>query len=231
MWRWGKEGTWSPESIHTQEFSQPKVVGTVNQKAGILSSLWVPGSVSRSSSSETPFISCLEFPSPLRRGKQKPDPAAHLLEGVKGSLPSSYSHEQLELASLGARSRCEEQMWVQAWAEGFEAGSERRKDERGAGLRKSIEERDISQGRGCRSFPTAPAAPEWQVRREPCFPFCPFLLLSFLPVLPALQTLQLVRKWEPELVGPSAWNSFLRVAPCWALVTVLTEPWLLRSLP
>lgn len=93
-------------------FSQPKVVGTVNQKAGILNSLWVPGSVSRSSSRETHFISCLEFPSPLRRGKQKPDPAAHLLEGAKGSLPSSCSCEQLELASLGARGRCEEQMWV-----------------------------------------------------------------------------------------------------------------------
>ena len=47
------------------------------------------------------------------------------------------------------KSRC----GCQAWAEGFEAGSERRKGERGAGLRKSIEERDISQGRVCRSFP------------------------------------------------------------------------------
>lgn len=47
------------------------------------------------------------------------------------------------------KSRC----GCQAWAEGFEAGSERRKGERGAGLRKSIEERDKSQGRVCRSFP------------------------------------------------------------------------------
>ena len=89
VWRWGKEGTWSPESIHTQVFSQPKVEGTVNQKAGILRSLWVPGSVSRSSSSETHFISCLELPSPLCRGKQKPDPAAQLLDGAKGSPPAA----------------------------------------------------------------------------------------------------------------------------------------------
>lgn len=120
-----------------------------------------------------------------------------------------------------------------AWAEGLEAGSERKKGERGAGVRsRALREGTYPRRGAVGSSPQPLQRPEWQVRREPCFPFCLFLLLSFLPVLPALQTLQLVRKREPELVGPSARNSFLRVALCWVLVTVLTETsWLLRDLP
>lgn len=99
------------------------------------------------------------------------------------------------------KSRC----GCQAWAEGFEAGSERGKGERGAGLRNRVLREGTYPRRGAvGSSPQPLQHPECQVRREPCFPFCLLLLLSFLPVLPALQTLQLVPKREPELVGPSA---------------------------
>ena len=112
------------------------------------------------------------------------------------------------------KSRC----GCQAWAEGFEAGSSRREGERGAGLRGGTSGKGTYPGGGVagQEGPSHSHCSALSCRLEgtPVFlSVLSFLLLtSHLPVFPALQTLQLVRKWEPELVCPSAWNSLLRVA-------------------
>lgn len=74
------------KSIHTQVSSQPNVVKTVNQKAR--NSEFPSGSrlCVRSSSSGNTSSPVWSSHLPLRRGKQKPDPAAHLLDVAEGIL-------------------------------------------------------------------------------------------------------------------------------------------------